>query len=111
MSLFWKTRPKFDSGPYTHHLASAAEINGGAMEFAFDSNMSLPLVSFRGAARLAGEFKAIRSGGEPIISLHPIGAPQGQPFINGEWWIQDSEQAPTGGGVGPTQQEFVPTGY
>ena len=92
---FWRKQPKFDSGVYTHHLAPFAEVNGGAMEFAFDTPFSNPLFSFRGVARLAHEFKVVASGGEPIIELHPIGAKQGQPFINGEWYIQDSQQVNT----------------
>ncbi len=90
---FWKHRPKFDSGPYTHHLAPFADVNGGGMEFVFDSGLANPLFSFRGAARLTdGEFKIIASGGRPIISLHATGALQGQPFINGMYHIQESQE-------------------
>ncbi len=90
--MFHKNRPRFDSGPYTHHLAPFADVNGGGMEFVFDSGLANPLFSFRGPARLAGEWKVVASGGEPVISLHPIGALQGQPFINGMYHIQDSQE-------------------
>lgn len=76
--------------PYQHSLAPFADVNGGAEEFAFEQTYANPLFSFRGIARLAGEFKGVASSSAPIISLHPIGAPQGQPFINGEWYIQES---------------------
>ena len=95
-------RPKYDSGVYTHHLAPFADVNGGAEEFVFDTPFSNPLFSFRGPGRVAGEFRAFGSG-PTLISLHPTGAPQGLPFENGNYYIQDSQdQGPDGlpeGGV------------
>jgi hypothetical protein len=92
-------RVKFDSGVYTHHLAPFAEVNGGAMEFVFDSPFSNPLYSFRGPARLAGEFHPFGSG-PTRISLHPIGAPQGLPFVSGELYTQISAEENAQGGTG-----------
>jgi hypothetical protein len=73
-------RPNFDSGPYSHRLAPAADINGGAEEFVFESPFQNPLYLFRGIARLAGQFLPFGAG-PAIISLHPTGAPQGIPLL------------------------------
>lgn len=95
------TNPPTNSGVYTHKLAPFSRVNGGAEEFAFVMPTTLPLVSFRGAARLAGQFNVVEEN--PIISLHPIGAPQGLPFINNTLDIQDSEEQNEQGGVQPVE--------
>jgi hypothetical protein len=102
---FWQKQPKTESGPYRHHLAPFAVVNGGAMEFAFERPSTLPLFSFRGDARVAGEFKVFGAGA-PIIELHPIGAPQGQPFINGMYHIQETEEISNSGAI--SLQEVPP---
>jgi hypothetical protein len=76
------------SGPYVHELAPFADVNGGAEEYAVKRGQ-IPLISWRGAARPAGQFLAFSS--DVRISLHPTGAPQGLPFENGNYYIQDSE--------------------
>lgn len=61
---------------------------------------TLPLISFRGAARLAGQFLPV-SAEAPSISLHPVGAPQGLPFVNQDIYIQESQEQNSSGGVEP----------
>ena len=89
---FWKKRPQFDSGVYTHRLAPFADVNGGAMEMVFETPFYNPLFSFRGPARVAGEFRPFGSG-IPGISLHQLAAPQGVPFEVSEIYIQFSQRA------------------
>ena len=74
-------KKEHNSGVYAHKLAPFAAVNGGAEEFAFLMPTTLPLISFRGPARLAGQFLPF-SEEAPAVSLHPIGAPQGLPFVN-----------------------------
>lgn len=81
--------PKLKGDVYSHTLAPAAEINGGAEEFVFEPAFGLPVQVFRGAARLAG---ALLITERPEIALHPTGAPQGipqQPLS--DIYIQDVE--------------------
>lgn len=101
--MWWHKKQKHNSGVYTHTLATFARVNGGAEEFAFDMPTTLPLISFRGAGRLAGSFSAF--GGEPIISLHPVGAAQGIPFINSDLYSQQSQEQNNSGGVQPIGNE------
>jgi hypothetical protein len=97
---------RHNSGVYEHKLAPFAAVNGGAEEFAFLMPTTLPLISFRGPARLAGQFLAYQPN--PSISLHPIGAPQGLPFINSDLYIQDSQEQNNNGGVDPIHPEQPP---
>jgi hypothetical protein len=92
-----------DSGYYRHTLAPFSRVNGGAEEFAFVMPTTLPLISFRGAARVAGQFNPFQPN--PIISLNPIGAPQGLPFVNNDIYIQESQQQNESGGVDPIGPE------
>lgn len=82
------------AGPYLHELAPFAGVNGGAEEYAVVRGQ-LPLISFRGPARIAGQFQAFNP--DVRISLRPTGAPQGLPFENGSIYIQDSENNGTDG--------------
>jgi hypothetical protein len=83
-------KQKVSSGPYQHHVAPFARVNGGAEEFVFEMGFGLPLYSFRGDARLAGQFLPFGSG-PTMVSLYPTGAPQGIPFVNGDFYTQASE--------------------
>src|ERR1700740_2772952 len=83
-------RPTFDSGPYSHRLAPAADINGGAEEFVFETPFYNPVYLFRGPGRLAGQFFV--SEPSPQVSLHPTGAPQGLPQVTGDIESQESNQ-------------------
>lgn len=85
-----RNRPQIEDF-YTHRLAPFADVNGGAEEFVFEAKYNNPLYSFRGPARLAGEFLPF---GEipPTISLHPTGAPQGLPVVTGDLVIQASNE-------------------
>lgn len=91
----WEAEEIDSAGPYRHTLAPFASVNGGAEEYAFERPTSLPLILWRGAARIAGQFLAFNP--DVRISLHPTGAPQGLPFENGSIYIQDSENAGTDG--------------
>jgi hypothetical protein len=82
------------SGPYVHDLAPFSTVNGGAEEYAVRRGQ-IPLINFRGPARIAGQFLAFNP--DVRISLHPTGAPQGLPFENGNLYIQDSENNGTDG--------------
>lgn len=98
-------KKEHNSGVYAHKLAPFAAVNGGAEEFAFLMPTTLPLISFRGPARLAGQFLPF-SEEAPAVSLHPIGAPQGLPFVNQDIYTQESQEINGSGGVdaiGPEQ--------
>lgn len=90
--------PNFDSGPYSHRLASFARVNGGAPEFVFETPFQNPLVLFRGIARLAGQFLPFGNG-LPRVSLHPVGAPQGLPLITHYRDVLDESNQITSEGV------------
>ncbi len=87
MSLF--NRPLFKGPVYYHRLAPFAAVNGGAEEFVFLAPTTLPIVLFRGAARLAGQLLATE---RPMLSLHPTGAPQGLPQLTGSFYTQEAGQ-------------------
>lgn len=95
-----QNRPQTPRDYYTHRLAPFADVNGGAEEFVFEPATQNPLYSFRGPARLAGEFLPF---GEipPTISLHPTGAVQGLPFVTQDILIQESNEIDASG-------EYVP---
>lgn len=80
-------RQGVENGPYRHTLAPAADINGGAMEMSFLPAWANPLFSFRGIARLAGQFLPFGSG-RPSLSLHPIQPKMGLPMVTGEFYFQ-----------------------
>jgi hypothetical protein len=96
-------KQKYNSGVYAHTLAPFSRVNGGAEEFAFVMPTTLPLISFRGPARLAGQFNPFQPN--PIISLNPIGAPQGLPFVNSDFYNQESQNQNSNGGVDPIGPE------
>lgn len=75
-------RPTFDSGPYSHRLAPAADINGGAQEFVFETPFENPVYLFRGPGRLAGQMLPFGNG-TPNISLHQLYTKQGIPILTG----------------------------
>ena len=82
-------RPTFDSGPYSHRLAPAADINGGAEEFVFETPFENPVYLFNGPGRLAGQLLPFGNGA-PKISLHPLYTKQGIPIITGNPEQQES---------------------
>jgi hypothetical protein len=43
-----------------YHYHFGTEFNNGAMEFTFEPNFDLPVISFRGAGRLAGALKPLQ---------------------------------------------------
>lgn len=75
-------RPTFDSGPYSHRLAPAADINGGAQEFVFETPFENPVYLFNGPGRLAGQLLPFGNGA-PKISLHQLYTRQGIPIVTG----------------------------
>jgi hypothetical protein len=98
---------RHNSGVYQHKLAPFARVNGGAEEFAFVMPTTLPLISFRGSGRLAGQFEPFGSG-EPIISLHPTGVPNTLPFLNNTILMQDSQEINSSGEIQPNSTETPP---
>lgn len=91
-------RPTFDSGPYSHRLAPAADLNGGAQEFVFETPFEDPVYLFRGRGRLAGQMLPFGNG-LPSISLHPTYIPQGMPIITGNPEAQQESNSIDGEGV------------
>lgn len=80
---------RYFNGHYHWALAPAAQINGGAQEMVFEMPTTLPLLSFIGPARNAGQMILV---GEAGVVTHPHGAPQGLPqtFSPFELPFQDS---------------------
>lgn len=91
-------RPTWDSGPYSHRLAPAADINGGAEEFVFETPFENPVYLFRGPGRLAGQLLPF-GGGAPSISLHQLYARQGTPILTENPYAQTESNAINGEGV------------
>ena len=87
MSLFFH-RPRLTGNVYHHILAPTSDLNGGAEEFVFQTPFALPVTVFRGAARLAGQFKAVA---RPALALAPTGAPQGIPQQFSDFYMQNVE--------------------
>lgn len=80
---------RYFNGHYQWALAPAARINGGAEEMVFEMPTTLPLLSFIGPARNAGQMILV---GEAGVVTHAHGAAQGLPqtFSPFELPFQDS---------------------
>lgn len=90
MNIF--NRPKHKPAPdIEYRLAPFASVNGGAEEFAFMQTLENPVYSFRGPARIAGQFLVFGSG-PARASLYPQGAPQGIPQVTGDFLFQNPSE-------------------